>query len=559
MKTDLHKTPQEHRISNYENLGALSPLKKWLLLSIIILFVVVVRTRLLDVPLERDEGEYAYMGQLQLQGIPPYSEAYNMKFPGTYLMYAGIMSLFGQTIRGIHLGFMLINCATIVLLFYLTRKLVNDQAAVVAAGTYAVLSLSRSVLGFAAHATHFVVLPALGGALLLLTALERNKPRLYFLSGAAFGLAYIMKQSGFFFFLFGASYVIYRLRRTQPTRSIKNAVSHLALLTFGALLPLFAVVVWLYTAGVFGKFWFWTFQYAAKYVTQVPLSQASYIFGYNFLSVADGFWLVWIISALGFLALLLDRDLPARRMFIIQFMVFSFLSVCPGFYFSPHYFITLLPAISILAGIFVTYVNARRFDSLKSPLLRLTGAGFFMVAILIGMAGQKEYYFHEDPNRVSKNIYGFNPFVESVEIAKFIEAGSDKADRIAVLGSEPQIYFYSRRHSASGHIYMYGLMEQHDYALSMQKEMIREIEASHPKFVIVVSVPMSWPVQPNSDKFIVGWRDNYVQGNYRLVGVVDIISFDKTVYRWYDDAEKYKVQSPTNVLIFERREDPNQR
>ena len=44
----------------------------------------VVRLRLLNFSLERDEGEYAYAGQLMLQGIPPYELAYNMKFPGTY-------------------------------------------------------------------------------------------------------------------------------------------------------------------------------------------------------------------------------------------------------------------------------------------------------------------------------------------------------------------------------------------------------------------------------------------------------------------------------------------
>ena len=45
--------------------------------------VIAIRIRLLGIPLERDEGEYAYAGQLMLQGIPPYKLAYNMKFPGT--------------------------------------------------------------------------------------------------------------------------------------------------------------------------------------------------------------------------------------------------------------------------------------------------------------------------------------------------------------------------------------------------------------------------------------------------------------------------------------------
>ncbi len=79
--------------------------------------VAVARLRLLAFPLERDEGEYAYAGQLILQGIPPYELAYNMKFPGTYLAYAAIMALFGQTPAGIHFGLLLLTTATALMLF----------------------------------------------------------------------------------------------------------------------------------------------------------------------------------------------------------------------------------------------------------------------------------------------------------------------------------------------------------------------------------------------------------------------------------------------------------
>ena len=48
------------------------PDRAWIALAIVLLFVVAVRIRLLDMPLERDGGEYAYMGQLILQGVPPY-------------------------------------------------------------------------------------------------------------------------------------------------------------------------------------------------------------------------------------------------------------------------------------------------------------------------------------------------------------------------------------------------------------------------------------------------------------------------------------------------------
>ena len=106
-----------------------SQILPWIILGIILAFVIAVRVRLLDVPLERDEGEYAYMGQLMLQGVPPYTEAYNMKLPGTAMMYALFMALFGQTTSGIHAGLMAVNAASIVLVFLVGRKLMSTAGA----------------------------------------------------------------------------------------------------------------------------------------------------------------------------------------------------------------------------------------------------------------------------------------------------------------------------------------------------------------------------------------------------------------------------------------------
>src|SRR5580700_5526991 len=98
----------------------------WVVLAVSVFgLVLTIRIRLLGVPLERDEGEYAYTGQLMLQGIPPYKLAYNMKFPGIYAAYALVMAVFGQTPAGIHLGLLIVNALAIVFLFLLTTKLVG--------------------------------------------------------------------------------------------------------------------------------------------------------------------------------------------------------------------------------------------------------------------------------------------------------------------------------------------------------------------------------------------------------------------------------------------------
>src|ERR1039458_9813087 len=123
------------------------------LLLLVVLLFAGIRYRLLKMPLERDEGEYAYAGQLLLQGVPPYKLAYNMKLPGTDAAYALIMAVFGQTTAGIHLGLILLNAATTVLVFLLAKRLMDDIGAFVAAATFALLSASPSILGNAAHAT----------------------------------------------------------------------------------------------------------------------------------------------------------------------------------------------------------------------------------------------------------------------------------------------------------------------------------------------------------------------------------------------------------------------
>src|SRR5205807_2809188 len=92
-------------------------------LLLVVVFFGLIRFRLREMPLERDEGEYAYSGQLLLQEIPPYKLAYNMKLPGIYAAYAAILAVFGETPAGIHVGLILVNAVTTLLLCLLTARL----------------------------------------------------------------------------------------------------------------------------------------------------------------------------------------------------------------------------------------------------------------------------------------------------------------------------------------------------------------------------------------------------------------------------------------------------
>ena len=76
-------------------------------------------------PLERDEGEYAYMGQLLLHGVAPYKLAYSMKFPGSAAMYALFLAVFGDSTAAIRLGLSIANFVTVALIYFLGQRLLG--------------------------------------------------------------------------------------------------------------------------------------------------------------------------------------------------------------------------------------------------------------------------------------------------------------------------------------------------------------------------------------------------------------------------------------------------
>jgi len=520
----------------------------WLAAAGVFGLVIAIRIRLLGVPLERDEGEYAYAGQLILQGVPPYTLAYNMKFPGTYAAYAAIMSIFGQTITGIHLGLLLVNAATIILIFLLGRQLVNSVVGLAAGMSYAVLSVSPSVLGFAGHATHFVLLPALGGTLLLLKATDRRTFGLLFASGMLFGLGVLMKQPAVFFALFGAIYLASNNlhRRFRPERIFLRTL----IFNAGVILPLGITCLFFWRMGVFDRFWFWTIDYARQYGSLVPFSQAPRIFFYSAKEVIVAGWPIWTLAGIGLVAGLWAQRTRPIAVFLLGLLFFSALALCPGFYFRLHYFILVLPAVSLLAGIAISRLSYRSVD--RSIVVQFTPILILGFALAWPIITQGKFFFEASPADASRMIYPESPFVESIRIAEYLREHTTRSDTIAVLGSEPQIYFYSGRHSATGYIYTYGLMEPQKYATQMQQEMIRDIERAHPKFLISVVMPDSWLQRPESERLIFTWANEYTAQNYTVAGFVNMVAPDKTDY-YLGDVPQSVPQLGKYILIYQRK------
>jgi len=134
---------------------------------------------------------------------------------------------------------------------------------------------------------------------------------------------------------------------------------------------------------------------------------------------------------------------------------------------------------------------------------------------------------------LARSLYANDPLPESEVVARFIRENSPPSARVAVLGSEPEIYFLARRHSATSYIYIYALLEAQQFALKMQRDMIGELESQRPEFIVLSVSEMLTGRRAAPQLF--DWWDDY-QTNYTRVGVADIISPVEPTYAFGTNA-----------------------
>jgi len=522
------------------------------LLLLIIVFFGFIRYRLRAMPLERDEGEYAYGGQLILQGFPLYDLVYTVKLPGTHAAYAVLLALLGQSQGRIHVGLIFVNAATTLLVFFLCARWFGHVAGLVSAATYALLSTSSSVDGFAAHATHFVVFFALAGIWLLLGAAESAKRWPLFCSGVLFGTAFLMKQPGICFLLWAIAYLVWRnLKRPIAWKALALQIT---ILLAGGALPFAVTCLLIWRSGSFHKFWFWTFVYAREYGTNVRLTEGLTFLRYASIHSTEPAIGVWLIALVGLTSFLWNARARRYAFLAISFVLFSFLALSAGLYFRPHYFMLILPAVSMLAGLAVSCGAETLQTWKKSPVLSAIPAFLFVLAFYTAVYHERQFFFELNAVQACEKTYWPNPFPEVLQLSNYINETQPESAEIAVIGSEPEVYFYTHRRSATGYIYTYPLLEPQKYAVTMQKEMEDEIVRSRPEIIVLVNNSKSWVAWSDvaSPDDILAWANNYMREQYDVVALAET-NEKVTKYYWGAEARDRKTSSEHVVYLLKRR------
>jgi Dolichyl-phosphate-mannose-protein mannosyltransferase len=519
----------------------------------VVLLVGIIRLRLLAVPFERDEGEYAYMGQLLLHGGLPYRDAYSMKLPGTYAAYSLIMAVFGSSPTGVHAGFLIVSLTTIVLMYVAFRRLFTPTIGLVAATVYGLLSVGSPMLGPSAHATHFVNLFAVLGLVFYARWNERRPWRHGALTGLMFGLAILMKQPAVFLALFGGIMVLVRTGTASP-RSWKSIAAATLAYCAGVAAPYALVVLVMAAGGALDRFWFWTVTYATTYASaDTPWDVASALFGLSFGRIFGEYPLVWLLALAGLpVAWIAGYDLR-QKLLVTVLGACSVASVLPGFNFREHYFVLLLPAVGVQAAIALAWLADRVPRARSRPVVRALPFAAVAAMGVFAIATGRAYYVDDSPDEVCRTMYAGNPFVEARQIGARIAGDTAAADTVAILGSEPEILVYAGRRSATGYLYVYPLVEPQPENARMQHEMMAEIETARPKYLVYCNVPTSWAASPGSPTDILQWFNRYGPAHYDIVGIVEVGSAAAPPAYYWDAAALKRAPGPNSVWVLRRK------
>jgi hypothetical protein len=521
----------------------------------LIFLVVYLRSNFLNIPFERDEGAYGYYGKLLLEGKIPYKDFYEQKFPGIFYFYAFMVGIFGETVKGIHFGFTLLNIATFTLLFFASRRLFSPLAGVITAITYAIVSFTPTLSGFTIQGEHGVAFFVSLGIYFYSYAAKSTSWKYYFLMGLALGGAFMVKTSGMFLVLWGGIAVVIDFLFDGNKRTVKEFFRRTLIYSGGVFLVIGILFLIIALKGSFSEMIYWSYEIPKRYVGKIKWEDGKQYLEYTYKAITTDYKFFWIHSALALGVVLLKNISWRMKLVFIALIGFSTLTIFPGFYFYGHYWIQILPGLSILAGLTFYAINdliKNRFG-IKSANIGYIYVSIFIVATLLHLNKLKDYYFNPNYDRILRTVYGNNPFPETMRIADYINANSKPGDNIVSIGSEPEIYFYTKKHCPSRHAYFSALVDNVPEHKAWQREFVKDVEKAKPRYIIFYNHSISLMVQPDTDKYIWEWYDKYIR-DYNMIGCVDMVDgYMMATYVWKENLATYKPQGKNLIYIYERK------
>lgn len=463
------------------------------------LILVAFRFHAFDVPLERDEGNYAYIGSRLLAGDRLYVDVWDHQPPGVFVLFAAVIAMFGKVPEVFRWMAVIFSLLSLLLLYDITRRVADRPAGLLAAAIFAIISSDPSTAGEGCNREIYMNTLILGAWAAALRAVEQerlsdqsiSRCSLMWLvaSGAALALASSMKTIVAVHWLFLAAWRMGRRMRFESSAG-KTCDSLLALTA----LSLAPVVWWVGIAlhfaadGRLPDFIDAVFRFNLDYAASSAGFFRRFVDFFtppSRLEVFSGASVLWVASGIAAAGLFLDAVLFRRREAVPVLMLLSgsYVAVCLPNQFWPHYYYLMIPAMTVAAATLVARLGALHFAI--GP------------ALAIGMLGgllttQYRTYLSQHPQGITDQRYSGRDFWARGQ-AELVARATDPEDLIFVYGNDASIYYYADRNSASRYTMIGALHPRYPRSDWRRKIMLDEVIARRPRLILVILGEPAFP------------------------------------------------------------------
>lgn len=439
------------------------------------------RVPFLSVPPERDEGVYAVVAETILDGGVPYRDAVLWRAPAIFYTYAALFKLFGETVGAIRIGAAVFALLTLLIVFRLASRLYGENTGLLAALLFGVFSSGPLIQGGLGNTEVFMMLPAVAATYAFYLWHKEQRNSYLLLAGILAGISCLFKEATLPNLLF---FFVFLPLATNPFKTgLKMLLKGYVLLSIGFAIPITIFLSYLFVNGALSDYLIGTYNWNSSYGSHDFSLFKRRLIDRGIYSLGREYSFLWLSAAL-FVFLTIVKERTVDNMYVILWIMFSFVGVCLGSKFFPHYFIQMIPSLSIASGSAIFNL----YKGLREQRIIVKMPSYIYVALLLlslGYAIKTDYksYLFYTPDEISKEIYGDEIFVNYKKIAEYVRERTKPSDYIYQNRWDSGIYFLARRRPPTKYIEHYAIQATKDVKKSMD-ELRDDILIKKPKYII---------------------------------------------------------------------------
>jgi 4-amino-4-deoxy-L-arabinose transferase-like glycosyltransferase len=469
-----------------------------------------------------DESTMILIGQHIINGNMPYIDAWDMKPPLVFYIYALFIFLFGKSLFAIRLGgFLCIYCAA--LFVYKTGNAIHNRNAGILSALFLVVFVSLGHSGLSTMPEHILIVP-ISFIIYLLVTQEITK-KLAFVIGIILGMAILIKTNILFESIAVCIVVLSGCLNTSVTRT--DRMKQCIVIIIGISIPLFLMVYYYVLHNAFNIFLKTNIATISAYIgfNETLLINKIDMFYLNIKkSIAINLFL-WITFIAGMLYFVFYQKRKDKFILILMliFLAQIISMFITGQSFGYHYLITSIPLMCLMSGLALSWW-------LKENKERKKIYSFTIVFIVAGLLFALPRHIMKFDREIVSRIVHKKPLVDDscYRISRLLNDEDVRGQYIYMVNSCHIVNWLTESRYPTKYIHPSNLLER-EYMLKIvdgphatkEKELL-DILSKNPVFIVFKKA--SWPEHLDRFKEIL---DTEIKGNYEKVQAID------TVYQVY--------------------------